>query len=610
MITADQFTEYLTWVVYLALFAQTLAVAIRRRRWADGDIALLFGAPALTILIAGAERFGLLPDGMPLLHLALTTGAAMPYLLLRLANDVFPVPRGLLRLAEVGLAAIALIVWLPQRSQLLLASFVGIYIVGLLSYSAWTFFRAARRDRGVTARRMYAAGQGTVLLGASIVLDTLRLPFTMLAPVLQLAADLVWLASGLAYYVAFATPVFLRHAWQEPELRAFLGRAARLPRLPSRATILAELERGAAEACGATRARIGRWDTLRERLRFTGQDGTFELEPVPENPAGRAFLEQRAVFAPRPADLDRRQPRSVAPAILAAPISAGERRIGVLAIYAPRPSIFADDDLDLVQLLADQAAVILESRALIEDAARAQARVEAARLKDDFLSGAAHDLKTPLTTLVAQAQLMERRALRRPDAPADLHAIRLLVQESRRLSSLVRELLDATAAERGRLLDAPAPVNLTQLARDVCERYSSDRHRCIVTASGPVIGSYDAQRMEQLLVHLIENAVTYSPDGGTVHVLVEQKASQAEITVVDRGIGILPEDLPHIFERFHRGANVDDRRFPGMGLGLYISRGIAEEHGGRITVTSRPGEGTRFHVVVPLEPAEIVAYAS
>src|SRR5205085_12380280 len=105
--------------------------------------------------------------------------------------------------------------------------------------------------------------------------------------------------------------------------------------------------------------------------------------------------------------------------------------------YAPRAPIFAEEDLSLLQLLADQAAVVLESRALIDEAARVQAREEVTRLKEDFLSAAAHDLKTPLTTLVAQTELLERKAMRAPNAPVDLAGLQKLKREAYRLKSLV-----------------------------------------------------------------------------------------------------------------------------------------------------------------------------
>jgi signal transduction histidine kinase len=251
--------------------------------------------------------------------------------------------------------------------------------------------------------------------------------------------------------------------------------------------------------------------------------------------------------------------------------------------------------------------VILVSRALIDEAARVKAREEAARLKDDFLSAAAHDLKTPLTTLVAQAQLLELRAARNPAAPADPDGIGRILRESKRLRSLVLELLDASRVEQGRLLGAREPVDLVQQAREVCERQSSDRHPCQVEADGPVIGEYDPIRITQLLENLVENGIKYSPQGGEVCVKVWRDDEEAHLSVTDRGIGIPEKDLPRVFERFFRGDNVDDRSFAGMGLGLFICRGIAEQHGGRISVTSRPGRGSAFRVDLPISSGVLVS---
>ncbi|HEY1014943.1 MAG TPA: ATP-binding protein, partial [Herpetosiphonaceae bacterium] len=316
------------------------------------------------------------------------------------------------------------------------------------------------------------------------------------------------------------------------------------------------------------------------------------------------FARQRPLFV---ADVPHAYPafaevalRFGARALLAAPITAGEQRLGVLAVYAPQAPMFAEDDLALVELLASQAAVILESRALIDEAARVQAREEATRLKDDFLSAAAHDLKTPLTALIGRAQLMERRALRNPEAPADLGSIRMVIAETRRLKHLVLDLLDAARAERGSLITRREEVDLTPLARDVCERYASARHQCVVTAEDALVGCFDPLRIGQLFDNLIGNAVKYSPEGGPVRVELWREDGAARLVVADTGIGIPADDLPHIFERFHRGANVDDRRFSGMGLGLYICHGIVEEHGGSISARPNLPHGTQFHVSLPL----------
>ena len=106
-------------------------------------------------------------------------------------------------------------------------------------------------------------------------------------------------------------------------------------------------------------------------------------------------------------------------------------------------------------------------------------------------------------------------------------------------------------------------------------------------------------RLEQVLDNLIENGVKYSPQGGEVRVAVEVIDDSVCLTVADSGVGISPADVPHVFERFWRSRSVDDRRFAGMGLGLYITRRIVEDHGGRIVVQSTPGSGSTFLVSLP-----------
>jgi signal transduction histidine kinase len=120
-------------------------------------------------------------------------------------------------------------------------------------------------------------------------------------------------------------------------------------------------------------------------------------------------------------------------------------------------------------------------------------------------------------------------------------------------------------------------------------------------AQGPVVGAFDAVRVNQLLSNLLENAAKYSPPGSPIVVEVWQDQGQARLQVRDAGIGLATADLPAVFDRFYRGTNVDDRRFAGLGLGLNICRAIAEQHGGRIWASSAgPGQGSTFGVALPL----------
>lgn len=612
-LNADQLIRYLTWAVYTLIFAFTGVKAVRRPLRSNIDIAVFFLVVTLIVANSLALQLGILTRSPLLTIFSTSLLLVLPYILLRLLDDFTQVPTLILRSAEVGLAlTIAATAYytynqpsstsqFPQWVTLLLIA----YLVGYFFYTVVAFFTESARSSGVTRRRMLAIAAGSIFLCLTFLVAGLRVffPEEDLAGLWTSLSDTFSLASGVSYFLGFATPRFLRRAWQEPELRAFLGRAASLPRLPTTEAIVREMERGAATSVGAPNAAIGLWDEEAQQLRFAGATGPVELSLGSEWPASRAFVSQRATFT---ANMESANPainRTVqtygARALLAAPITAGEKRLGVLVAYAPRAPIFADEDLDLVQLLADQAAVILESRALIDEAARVRAREEVARLKDDFLSAAAHDLKTPLTTLVASAQLLERRVTRNPDAPADMASIQKIVKEAERLKNLVLELLDAARTEQGQLVGELEEVDLTVLARETCSRHNSERHPCTVEAEGPAIGMYDRVRVTQLLENLVENAVKYSPNGGAVRISLWSDGDSNRLSVTDSGIGIPTEDMPHIFERFHRGRNVDDRRFAGMGLGLFICRGIAEQHGGRIWVEPAPGGGSTFHVALP-----------
>ncbi|HUP27064.1 MAG TPA: ATP-binding protein [Chloroflexia bacterium] len=606
--SADELIQYLSWAFYIVIFIQVTLKAVRRPYRANVDIALFFIAVTIVIALTVATRTGFLLITPLERSVVISFVLSLAYLLVRLVDDFSVVPTWVKLLSEVSLVILIIASFIYNDPTPLWLTFLQIlHLDGFLLYVTVAFFRESRRASGVTKRRMAAIAVGTICLFLEFIAAGLSMAQPQYTGFLRAVTDLLGLASGISYYFGFATPGLLRRAWQEPELRAFLGRAANLPRLPNTEAIIHELQKGAASAVGAPHARIGLWDEDKKVL-FYGVDGArYEIKPEMTLTSGRAFLTQKPAFTPylksdNPLYAD--ASRVSATALLAAPITAGEKRLGTLVAYAPRAPIFADEDLELVQLLADQAAVILESRGLIDEAARVQAHEEATRLKDDFLSAAAHDLKTPLTTLVGQTQLLERKALRTPDAPADLASIRKLGREVERLRTLVLELLDAASAEQGKLLGTREEVNLVSLALETCSRHASERHACQVEAGEDIQGMYDARRIQQLIENLVENAIKYSPDGGKVTVKLWHDTGWNYISVADEGIGIPQEDLAHVFDRFHRGTNVDDRRFAGMGLGLFICRGIAEQHGGRIWAESKVGEGSTFHVALPLSITE------
>jgi signal transduction histidine kinase/ActR/RegA family two-component response regulator len=225
---------------------------------------------------------------------------------------------------------------------------------------------------------------------------------------------------------------------------------------------------------------------------------------------------------------------------------------------------------------------------------------EAARVREEFLSIATHELRTPVTTVRGYAQLAQR-ALDR-DANADVgKELDTIVRQSDRLAALIAQLLDASQLQAGTLAVTPVPTDVSALARQATTAAQiADSHRLIVDIQPGIWANVDPVRFDEVLTNLIDNARKFSPANGAVTVRLADAGSELELSVTDEGPGIAADRLPHVFERFYRAH--DDRGIGGLGLGLYIAREIVTRHGGRISVASTPGEGATFIVRVPKLP--------
>jgi signal transduction histidine kinase len=232
--------------------------------------------------------------------------------------------------------------------------------------------------------------------------------------------------------------------------------------------------------------------------------------------------------------------------------------------------------------------------------------------RDSFLAGVSHDLKNPLTTIHGVAQLLEREAEREGMLPAERVAPRVgaIVDATHRMTRLLDELMDVARIRMGSLLELqPTSTDLVALLRRAVaeQQATTERHQLhLETAEPELVGSCDGRRLGRVLVNLLGNAFKYSPDGGAITVSLARESGacpRAVIAIRDPGLGIPPEDLPQIFERFHRGRNVA-AAIPGTGLGLTGARQIVEQHGGSIAVESQEGRGTTVTIVLPLGPTQ------
>ncbi|HET8776965.1 MAG TPA: ATP-binding protein, partial [Candidatus Limnocylindria bacterium] len=367
---------------------------------------------------------------------------------------------------------------------------------------------------------------------------------------------------------------------------------------------------------GATGAAIGVADPQRGVLRYARASGEWLDSPDDAFIGGRAFTQQRRIITHNAAAEDPEHAatyqEAAANTVIAAPITLDDRRVGVLTVFASRAPIFIEDDMWLLDLLADQTGVLLEARALNAEEASLQSREEAAHLKEEFLSAAAHDLRTPLTVVLGQAELLERRAARDPTAPVDAAGVARIAREARRLRDLVSQLLDVQRLEKGAAPMELADHDLWAVVSAVQERFGEHGLDLrAVPPAAPLVATIDRMRIEQVLDNLIENAIKYTTNGELPEINVDWEGDQARIAVIDRGVGVPEGERERIFDRFYRGSNVENVTDTGMGLGLYICRRIVEAHGGRIWAQPTAGGGTTFVVTLPARPAvEAVAEPS
>jgi PAS domain S-box-containing protein len=238
-----------------------------------------------------------------------------------------------------------------------------------------------------------------------------------------------------------------------------------------------------------------------------------------------------------------------------------------------------------------------------ERAARAEA-LEAVRIRDVFLSVASHELKTPLTSLLGQAQLLVRRAQRDGNLrEREMHSIQVIATQASRLNKMILALLDVSRLETGQLSIERAPLDLGALAQQVVAEVQPTLEKHIVTYHGPdepVIIEGDVLRLEQVLQNLVQNAIKYSVQGGQVTLQVILCETTAGVAVTDEGIGIPQEALPQLFGRFYRASNAEAEYIAGMGIGLFVVKEIVSMHGGTVEVVSTEGKGSTFTIWLPV----------
>jgi signal transduction histidine kinase len=229
------------------------------------------------------------------------------------------------------------------------------------------------------------------------------------------------------------------------------------------------------------------------------------------------------------------------------------------------------------------------------------------QLKDYFFSRASHELKTPITTIRAQTQLVLRHLARSPQAVSEESSLsphlRKVEAQTHRLQALIDDLLDMSSLSSGKISLRLTQHDFRSLCSEVVEdqRALSDRHIELGLPSDPVLLRADCERLTQVLTNLVSNAVKYSPGNTIIRVCMSQESTHVTLTVYNDGPAISQEQQTRIFEPFYRTPEAERSLIQGSGLGLSVSKEIIERHEGQIWVESSEGKGTRFFVRLPLQ---------
>lgn len=291
--------------------------------------------------------------------------------------------------------------------------------------------------------------------------------------------------------------------------------------------------------------------------------------------------------------------------LLVVPLSARERLLGALIFCLTDPNRhYSPADLRLAEELARRAALAIDNAQLYRESqlARGQAE-EASRLKDEFLATVSHELRTPLTGILGWAQLLRSNKL---DEAGRTHAIQAMERAAKAQAQLINDLLDVTRIISGKLyleIESIDLYSVIEVAIDTIRPTAAAKDIQISLSLNPGVNTVlgDADRLQQVILNLISNAIKFTPNGGHIEVQLVKAGHYVEIAISDSGQGISAEFLPHVFERFRQVDGSTTRRHGGLGLGLAIVRHLVELHGGFVRAFSPGlGLGSVFTINLPI----------
>lgn len=288
-------------------------------------------------------------------------------------------------------------------------------------------------------------------------------------------------------------------------------------------------------------------------------------------------------------------------AFMSAPIRRGkESMIGAAGALSTESRVWLPAEIALFEDAVERSWAAIERTKAEEALREREAQLEQSlKLRDDFISVASHELKTPVTSILAFAEVVEAR-LEKAGNKEDAGIIKQLNAQVDRLTSLINSLLDTTRIAEGGLQMNVEPTDISHLINERLEeiRRTTTHHFYFEKKSISLVMA-DGERIGQVITNLLANAIKYSPNSSSIYITAEQQNENILVAVRDQGHGIAGEEQEKIFDRFYRVTDDKMGTYPGMGLGLYISAQIIQRHKGRIWVESEPGKGSTFYFTLP-----------
>jgi signal transduction histidine kinase len=604
--SAVDFLNLLMEILFTALAVLTLTDFVRYRDAMRRDVALLFGllsVPFVVVLgtdIAGAE----LP--MWVAVLAVAALIAEPYALMRLLKYLRVVPPIIVKLAFYGMIVSVAALLLSGGVELhpLPTLAIQIYFIGLNFYAMVGFVRGALHSAGVVRQRLRFAAAGCGLFGLTLVASIVG----SASPPIALVGQVLGIVCALAFYIGFAPPRWVRRTWQLSETSDYLAQLTNKS-LNERLNIdevMSDLCKAANRSVGGMTAGIVRKDADDQKWVLAYSDGPAQISVDGASIIGRTWAYAAPAFlrvSDHLSSSDQQLLKSVdAGTLLITPIITTEGVWGLLLVFLKYGSLFVDDDLHFLTLLAKQNAMLLENGVLVERLLKLNTELElrasqltaANKELEAFSYSVSHDLRAPLRAIDGFSQVLQEDHADSLDEDGKKYLARIRAA-SQRMGQLIDDLLELSRLSRSQL--KRSEVNLSEMARKIAgelREQNPGREVDFVVEDG-MVANGDVALLRVVMNNLMGNAWKYTgkqPSPEVTFGCVE-RGSQRAYFVRDNGAGFDMEYADKLFGVFQRLHSANE--FPGNGIGLATVQRIIHRHGGQVWAESAVDQGATFY---------------